>query len=29
LAGEGVPVDADGRASRANYISWDVLVERA
>jgi len=29
LAAEGVPVDLDGRASRAHYISWDVLVERA
>ena len=29
LAREGVPVDLDGRASRAHYISWDLLVERA
>jgi len=29
LASEGVPVDLDGRASRAHYISWDLLVERA
>ena len=28
LASEGVPVDLDGRASRAHYISWDLLVER-
>jgi len=29
LAGEGVPVDSDGRASRAHYIGWDQLAERA
>lgn len=29
LTGEGVPVDVDGRASRAHYISWDLLAERA
>jgi hypothetical protein len=29
LAGEGVPVDGDGRASRVHYISWDLLAERA
>ena len=29
LAGEGVPVDGDGRASRAHYIGWDQLAERA
>ena len=29
LAGEGVAVDGDGRASRAHYIGWDLLAERA
>lgn len=29
LAGEGVPVDGDGRASRAHRIGWDLLAERA
>jgi hypothetical protein len=29
LAGEGVPVDGSGRASRARYIGWDQLAERA
>jgi hypothetical protein len=29
LAGEGVPIDGEGRASRAHRIGWDVLAERA
>jgi DNA-binding MarR family transcriptional regulator len=29
LAGEGVAVDGDGRASRVHYIGWDLLAERA
>ncbi|MGH2852688.1 MAG: hypothetical protein ACRDLF_00645 [Solirubrobacteraceae bacterium] len=29
LCGEGVPVDSDGRASRAHRIGWDLLAERA
>jgi alkylated DNA nucleotide flippase Atl1 len=29
LKSEGVTFDEKGRASRANYVSWDVLVERS
>jgi alkylated DNA nucleotide flippase Atl1 len=29
LADEGVQFDEHGRASRQNYVAWDVLVERA
>jgi hypothetical protein len=29
LCGEGVPVDGDGRASRAHRIGWDLLAQRA
>ncbi len=29
LSSEGIPIDGDGRASRAHYISWDLLAERA
>ncbi len=29
LCEEGVPVDGDGRASRAHRIGWDLLAERA
>lgn len=29
LCDEGVPVDGDGRASRAHRIGWDLLAERA
>ncbi len=29
LCDEGVPVDGDGRASRAQHVGWDLLAERA
>jgi hypothetical protein len=29
LSGEDVPVDGDGRASRAHRVGWDLLAERA